>query len=98
MTSAGEAPAVRNFGFGAAGAVVVGAVVEAAAAVDPSDPASVQKIADMARSSQHAASAISDYLRRVLNDLPDPTEKPMVTAWSVPGIFTSAPEASSSFT
>jgi hypothetical protein len=35
--------------------------VEAAATVDPNDPASVQKIADMARSSQHAASAITDY-------------------------------------
>jgi hypothetical protein len=35
--------------------------VEAAATVDPNDPASVQRIADMARSSQHAASSITDY-------------------------------------
>jgi hypothetical protein len=39
--------------------------VEAAAAVDPSDPAAVQKIADMARSSQHAASSISDYTSKL---------------------------------
>ena len=37
----------------------------AAAAVDPKDPASVQKIADMARSSQHAATAIADYTSKV---------------------------------
>jgi hypothetical protein len=37
----------------------------AAAAVDPNDPASVQKIADMARSSQHAATAIADYTSKV---------------------------------
>jgi hypothetical protein len=37
----------------------------AAAAVDPKDPASVQKIADMARSSQHAATAIADYTTKV---------------------------------
>jgi hypothetical protein len=39
--------------------------VEAAAAVDPSDPASVQRVADMARSSQHAASSIADYTSKV---------------------------------
>ncbi|MEY2401039.1 MAG: hypothetical protein QOJ08_1150 [Ilumatobacteraceae bacterium] len=39
--------------------------VEAAAAVDPNDPASVQKVADMARSSQHAASSIADYTSKV---------------------------------
>ena len=39
--------------------------VEAAAVVDPADPASVQKVADMARSSQHAASAISDYTSKL---------------------------------
>jgi hypothetical protein len=39
--------------------------VEAAAGVDPNDPASVQRIADMARSSQHAASSISDYTSKV---------------------------------
>ena len=37
----------------------------AAAAVDPNDPTSVQKIADMARSSQHAATAIADYTSNV---------------------------------
>jgi hypothetical protein len=39
--------------------------VEAAAAVDASDPNSVQKIADMARSSQHAASTIADYTSKL---------------------------------
>ena len=39
--------------------------VEAAASVDPNDPASVQKIADMARSSQHAASSITDYTSKL---------------------------------
>jgi hypothetical protein len=39
--------------------------VEAASAVDPSDPASVQKVADMTRSSQNAASAITDYTRKL---------------------------------
>jgi hypothetical protein len=39
--------------------------VEAAAAVDPSDPASVQKVADMARSSQNAAASIADYTTKV---------------------------------
>lgn len=39
--------------------------VEAAASVDPSDPASVQRVADMARSSQHAATSISDYTSKV---------------------------------
>lgn len=37
----------------------------AAAAVDPKDQASVQKLADMARSSQHAATAIADYTTKV---------------------------------
>lgn len=39
--------------------------IETAATVDPNDPASVQKVADMARSSQHAATAISDYTLKV---------------------------------
>ncbi len=39
--------------------------VEAAAAVDPNDPASVQRMADMARSSQQAASSISDYTSKI---------------------------------
>ena len=39
--------------------------VEAAATVDPNDPASVQRIADMARSSQHAASTITDYTSKL---------------------------------
>ncbi len=39
--------------------------VEAAAAVDPNDPTSAQKVADMARSSQHAASAIIDYTSKL---------------------------------
>ena len=39
--------------------------VEAAAAADPNDPTSAQKVADMARSSQHAASAIIDYTSKL---------------------------------
>ncbi len=39
--------------------------VEAAAAVDPNDPTSAQKVADMARSSQRAASAIIDYTSKL---------------------------------
>jgi hypothetical protein len=39
--------------------------IEAAAAVDPNDPASVQKVADMTRSSQQAASAITDYTTKL---------------------------------
>jgi hypothetical protein len=39
--------------------------VEAAATIDPADPASVQQLADMARSSQHAASTISDYTSKL---------------------------------
>ncbi|MEP7045462.1 MAG: hypothetical protein ABI949_02215 [Ilumatobacteraceae bacterium] len=39
--------------------------IEAAATVDPQDPASVQRVADMARSSQHAATAISDYTSKL---------------------------------
>ncbi len=62
--------------------------VEAAAAVDPSDPASVQKVADMARSSQHAASAISDYtstLCGVTLGVPTTTVPPVVeTAGGTP--------------
>ena len=39
--------------------------VEAAATVDATDPASVQKVADMTRSSQQAAFAITDYTLKV---------------------------------
>jgi hypothetical protein len=39
--------------------------VEAAAAVDPNDAAAVQRIADMVRSSQQAASTISDYTTKI---------------------------------
>jgi hypothetical protein len=40
-------------------------VLAAAATADAKDPAAVQKIADMARSSQHAATAIADYTTKV---------------------------------
>ena len=39
--------------------------VDVAATVDPNDPASVQRLADMVRSSQHAASSISDYTTKL---------------------------------
>ena len=35
--------------------------IETAASVDPNDPASMQRVADSARSSQNAATSISDY-------------------------------------
>jgi hypothetical protein len=39
--------------------------VGVASTVDPNDPASVQRLADMVRSSQHAASTISDYTTKI---------------------------------
>ena len=39
--------------------------VEAAATVDPSDAAAVQRVSDMTRSSQQAAFAISDYTSKL---------------------------------
>ncbi|MCY7300985.1 MAG: DUF3090 domain-containing protein, partial [Ilumatobacteraceae bacterium] len=36
------------------------------------------------------ASAISDYLRRVLNDLPEPTERPIAAAMELIGPFDAA--------
>ena len=54
--------------------------VAAAATVDPNDPASVQRIADMARSSQHAATAIADYTTKVCGvTLATPTTLPVVS-------------------
>lgn len=55
--------------------------VEAAATVDPNDPASVQRIADMARSSQHAASSITDYTLKLCGvtvGIPTTTLPPVV--------------------
>jgi hypothetical protein len=54
--------------------------VEAAASVDPNDPASVQKIADMARSSQQAASSITDYTSKLCGvtlGIPTTTQPPV---------------------
>jgi hypothetical protein len=39
--------------------------VEAAAIVDPNDPAAMQQLADMSRSSQNAAETISDYTSKL---------------------------------
>jgi hypothetical protein len=39
--------------------------IETAATVDPNDPTSLQHVADMTRSSQHAATAISDYTSKL---------------------------------
>jgi hypothetical protein len=61
--------------------------VEAAAAVDPNDPASVQKVADMARSSQHAASSIADYTSKVCGvtlGIPATTLPPVVETGGPP--------------
>lgn len=58
-----------------------------AAAVDPKDPASVQEIADMARSSQHAATAIADYTSKVCGvtlTTPTTTLPVVVAATSAP--------------
>lgn len=61
--------------------------VETAATVDPNDPASVQRVADMARASQHAALSISDYTSKVCGvsvgtttTLPPTTAPPADTA------------------
>jgi hypothetical protein len=62
--------------------------VEAAAGVDPNDPAAVQKVADMARSSQQAASAITDYTSKLCGvtlGVPTTTIPPVVeTAGGTP--------------
>ncbi len=61
--------------------------VEVAATVDPNDPASVQKVADMARSSQNAASAISDYTSKLCGvtlGVPTTTLPPVVETAAVP--------------
>jgi hypothetical protein len=51
----------------------------AAATIDPNDPASAQRIADMARSSQHAATAIADFTTRVCGvTLATPTTVPAI--------------------
>lgn len=61
--------------------------IDVAATVDPGDPASVQKVADMARSSQNAASAISDYTSKLCGvtlGLPTTTVPPVVETTAAP--------------
>jgi len=59
--------------------------VEAAAAVDPADPASVQRVADMTRSSQQAAFAIADYTSKLCGvTIGTPTTTLPPTETSVP--------------
>jgi hypothetical protein len=61
--------------------------VETAATVDPNDPASVQRVADMARSSQHAASSISDYTSKLCGvtiGSPTTTLAPVVETTAAP--------------
>jgi hypothetical protein len=61
--------------------------IDVAATVDPSDPASVQKVADMARSSQNAAFAISDYTSKLCGvtlGLPTTTVPPVVESTAAP--------------
>ena len=61
--------------------------IDVAATVDPSDPASVQKVADMARSSQNAAFAISDYTSKLCGvtlGLPTTTVPPVVETTAAP--------------
>ncbi|MBK5333169.1 MAG: hypothetical protein JJD93_14430 [Ilumatobacteraceae bacterium] len=60
-------------------------VLAAAATADATDPAAVQKIADMARSSQHAATAIADYTSKVCGvTLATPTTTLPVVVETVP--------------
>jgi hypothetical protein len=60
-------------------------VLAAAATADPKDPTSVQRIADMARSSQHAATAIADYTTKVCGvTLATPTTTLPVVVGSTP--------------
>jgi len=57
--------------------------VEAAATVDPSDAAAVQRVSDMTRSSQQAAFAISDYTSKLCGvtiGTPTTTLPPVETA------------------
>ncbi len=51
-----------------------------AATVDPNDAAALQRVADTARSSQHAASSISDYTSKLCGMAigPPPTTLPVV--------------------
>ncbi len=61
--------------------------VEAAATVDPNDPASMQQLADMARSSQHAATTISDYTSKLCGvtlGIPATTLPPVVQTAAAP--------------
>ena len=61
--------------------------IDVAATVDPSDPASVQKVADMSRSSQNAASAISDYTSKLCGvtlGLPTTTVPPVAETAAAP--------------
>lgn len=60
--------------------------VETAATVNAGDPASVQRVADAARASQHAATAIADYTSKVCGltigtpTTPAPTVPPTASA------------------
>ncbi len=60
--------------------------VETAATVDPTDPASVQRLADMTRSSQQAASTISDYTAKVcgVTIVTPTTTIPVIVSTSAP--------------
>jgi hypothetical protein len=61
--------------------------VETAATVDPNDPASLQLVADSARSSQNAATTISDYTTKLCGvtiGAPATTVTPVVDTTSPP--------------
>jgi hypothetical protein len=59
---------------------VLVASVETAATVDPNDPASTQRVADTARSSQNAATAIADYTKKLCGVAPgDAAPPPSIT-------------------
>ncbi len=61
--------------------------IDVAATVDPDDPASMQKVADMARSSEHAASSISDYTSKLCGvtlGVPTTTLPPVVETAAAP--------------
>jgi hypothetical protein len=60
--------------------------IETAATVVPSDPASMQRVADTARASQNAATAVADYTSKVCGVTlgAPPTPPPATTAISSP--------------
>ena len=70
------------------------ASLETAATVDPADPASLQRVADTARSTRPAATRIQQYTQQTcaiaIAD-PPPVTNPVTATTTIPGPNTSAP-------